>query len=107
MGIEINGHTSSVATQLLDTQKNQKADGATQQGSAASANPAATDQVSMTAQAKTLQALEKQLGNLPIVDGNKVDQIKQAIANGSFEMNPDRVAHKLLSFEQQLNPVSN
>lgn len=38
----------------------------------------------------------------PIVDENRVAHIKAALQSGTYKINPERVAKKLLQFDQQL-----
>lgn len=61
------------------------------------------DTVSFTDTAARLRGLEKTLSALPVVDIHRVESVKQAIASGTFEINPMRVADKLLSFESSLH----
>ena len=44
------------------------------------------------------------MANLPVVDAKRVEQIKQAIDNGSYEVDPVKVADKLMQFEHILKP---
>ena len=63
----------------------------------------ATDQVSLTAQASQLQALESQIATLPVVDTQRVQDVQRTLATGSFQMEPLQVADKVLSFEAGLS----
>ena len=58
-----------------------------------------TDKVAVTDTAVKLQAIEARLADIPEVDAKKVAEIKQAIAEGKFEIDPGRVAEKLIAFE--------
>lgn len=57
------------------------------------------DKVSMTPEATRLQKIEEQLSTVPAVDSAKVAEIKAAIANGSFKIDPQAIAGKLIAFE--------
>ncbi|MEQ6342001.1 MAG: flagellar biosynthesis anti-sigma factor FlgM [Gammaproteobacteria bacterium] len=61
------------------------------------------DTVSFTDTAARLRGLEKTLSALPVVDIHRVEGVKQAIASGAFEINPMRVADRLLNFESSLH----
>jgi negative regulator of flagellin synthesis FlgM len=62
----------------------------------------AGDQVSLTPEAQQLRNLEQQVAAQPVVDTQKVEAVKQSLANGSFEINPDRIAGKMMSLERAL-----
>ncbi len=49
-----------------------------------------------------LQQLEGTLANTPEIDSAKVDEIKQAIAQGRFKVNPEKVADGLLDSVRQM-----
>ncbi len=58
------------------------------------------DQVVLTDSAKRLQAIERQLQEVPVVDSAKVENIRQRIADGSFQIDANSVAEKLLSTDE-------
>ena len=62
---------------------------------------ASTDRTSfsLSPQAQQFQAIEERLRDLPEVDSERVNQIKQAIADGSYQVDSKRIADKLLSLE--------
>lgn len=68
------------------------AQSATQTGTAGS-------QVQLSSQAQQLQAIEERLRDLPEVDSARVEQIKQAIADGSYQPDSSRIADKLIALE--------
>jgi negative regulator of flagellin synthesis FlgM len=70
-------------------------------GAAASA-PVAADHVTLTASARTLQKIEAAVAKAPVVDAAKVQAIKQAVNDGSYQVDAGRVADKLLHFERGL-----
>ena len=65
--------------------------------------PSTSDTVSITDAAARLQSLENTLAELPVVDTQRVEAVKQAISSGSFEVDSARIADKLLNFEQALS----
>ena len=69
----------------------------TSTGSAQEANERPS--VNFSQQAQQLQAIEERLRDLPEVDSERVNQIKQAIADGSYKVDSNRIADKLVSFE--------
>jgi len=60
------------------------------------------DSVNLTASATRIKALEEQVARLPIVDTNKIEQIKSSIDEGSYEVNPERIATKMIQLENDL-----
>jgi negative regulator of flagellin synthesis FlgM len=63
-----------------------------------------SDTVSLSDGAVQLGKLENTVANLPVVDTQRVEQLKQAIENGSYEVDPAKVADKLMQFEHILKP---
>ncbi len=60
------------------------------------------DLVNLTHSAMRIKSLEAQVARLPIVDTQKVEQVKNSISEGTFEFNSARVAEKLINFERDL-----
>ncbi len=58
---------------------------------------AAGDNVSLSSQAQTLGRLEQAMQKSPEVDEAKVSAIKQAIAEGRYQINSDRIAERMLA----------
>ena len=52
--------------------------------------------------ARQLQDLATQLASEPVVDSQRVEAVRSAIENGTFTVNPDRIADKMMSLEQAL-----
>ena len=50
-----------------------------------------------------LSSIEASLANVPVVDTARVDEIKQAITEGRFKVNPEQIADRLLETVQELN----
>lgn len=69
---------------------------------AAGAASAAADSVQLSSLSSHLQAIEKGFADTPIVDTARVAEIKQAIANGHFKVDADKVADRLLKTVQEL-----
>lgn len=60
------------------------------------------DTVNLTDSAQTMQHMERTLANTPAIDHNRVDAIRQAIANGQYRVNSQRVADGLLRADQAM-----
>ncbi len=76
------------------------------QADAAAASSASTaqtgDQVTLTSSARSLQKLSDAVAQAPVVNAAKVSSIKQALANGTYQVDSGRVADKMIQFENGL-----
>jgi negative regulator of flagellin synthesis FlgM len=61
------------------------------------------DGVQITNSARQLAALEQAIRAFPDVNQARVDQIRSAIANGTYQVSPERIAEKLMQMENQLS----
>lgn len=61
--------------------------------------PAASDGVQLSNQ---LQSIHKNLAGMEAFDAERVEKIKQAISEGRFTVNPEKVADRLLESVQEL-----
>jgi len=69
----------------------------------ADAGKAAAGQgIHITDSARQLAALEQAIRSMPEVNEAKVAEIRNAIASGTYQVAPDRIADKLLRMEQEL-----
>lgn len=59
-------------------------------------NPTVSDNVRLTDHSSQLQVLEAQLTDIEVSDPGKVDAIRQAIADGTFQVDEEAVAESLV-----------
>ena len=57
---------------------------------------AKTDKVEISEAAKEIQEVRKQLDNTPDVRSEKVEQLKNQIENGTYEIKSEEIAEKML-----------
>ena len=74
----------------------------TKKMSSESADVKAGTSVQLSTQAAQLQAIEKGFANTPVVDAARVAEIKRAISEGHFTVNPEKVVDGLLKTVQEL-----
>lgn len=77
-----------------------RGDGANpQKGAEGTAPSGVSDSLSLTDTATRLRSLEASLTELPEVDEERVAAIRQALEEGSYQVDAARIADKLLKFE--------
>jgi len=89
-GSQINGTRSAPSIEKQETGK-----------------PNTFDTVSLTDTAANLQKISLAINELPVVDSQRVESIRQAIANGTYEIDPQRTAEKMIGFEAALAATRN
>ncbi|TCS39925.1 flagellar biosynthesis anti-sigma factor FlgM [Reinekea marinisedimentorum] len=58
--------------------------------------------VELSDRGRTMEALESSVQNMPDVDQDKVDSIRNAITNGEYEIDYDKLASAFRRFESEL-----
>ena len=61
------------------------------------------DRVSLTDTASRLRDIEQQLNNTSPVNSERVQAVQTAISNGDYAVDADRIADKMLAFEDFMN----
>ena len=74
------------------------------QGRAAAADKsaAASDTVSITQSGLLMSKLEELVQGTPVVDHDRVAAIKDSLASGTYEIDDQRIADKMLRFERDV-----
>lgn len=84
-----------------ETRQPAKGRGGAAQGLAEQGLPAAQGGLVLTDTARSLQEVERRLSQAPDVDEAKVERIRAAIANGTYQVNAGRGAAKFLAMEAE------
>jgi negative regulator of flagellin synthesis FlgM len=72
----------------------------TAEGSSATAQG---DSVHVSSTARSMTALSQAVADTPEVNMARVSSIEQAIATGSYRVNPERIADSMLRLDQELS----
>lgn len=62
-----------------------------------------TDQVKLSNSSKSMQQIEAEIRDLPEVDDAVVERIRGAIERGEYKIDYEKLAGKMLDFEDRLN----
>lgn len=81
-------------------QANQRSHSAGSQDNKSASLP--NSEVKITDTASKLRQLEAKIASQPVVDTQKVENIKKAIADGTFRVDATRTAEKMAAFESLL-----
>ena len=91
-GVQTGGESSNVLVARTEPTAVQKETGRSQ----------TAETVTLSDFAQQLRSLENHLGAVPVVDTQRVEQVKQSLLNGNYDFNAERVAAKFLQLETQL-----
>ena len=97
---EVNGRGIGGVTPL-DT-RGTKISGSRATDAASAARGQAAEVVTLTDLAARLQALTQSVRDLPVADRERIEQFRDAVADGSYEIDSSAVAEKLSAFEAML-----
>ena len=101
----MNSKINGVAGGPPRVDSNKPASGAESASRPAATSPATrADEVSLTDSAQLMVRLEQVLEALPVVDRERVESIKQAIADGNYAVDAERVAAEVLRMELDIKP---
>jgi negative regulator of flagellin synthesis FlgM len=103
MAINVNQglqNTGAVKTDKIEL--NQQKQQVAQQQAVMSSPVQKQDSVSLTAQAQQFTKAQDKANNSSGIDQEKVDKIKQAIAEGKYKINVEQLAQKIVQFEGDL-----
>ncbi|WP_110947961.1 flagellar biosynthesis anti-sigma factor FlgM [Pseudomonas bohemica] len=91
------GSTSRTATSAKETGKTDAAAAVSSSESVSGSG----ETVHLSSEAQQLQKITDSLRDQPVVNSSRVAELKQAVADGSYKVDSNSVANKLLNFEAQ------
>ena len=101
MSIDING-ISSAKVHVPADESHVKQQVEQQAANTETGKSSTADTVSISDNATQLGKLGNAVDTTPVVDMQRVEQVKQAINNGTYEVDATKVADKLMQFESIL-----
>lgn len=63
---------------------------------------AAGDSLRLTGEAAGLQILQRELSSAPAVDQARVQAVREALEAGTYKIDPDAIASRMLALDEQL-----
>ena len=93
-------HSDILSSQSKKTDKSNEA--STSNESTIANSNSSSETVSITSEASRIRELQSSLANVPDIDLEKVEAIKQEIANGNYPIDHERIASNLLDLEKSL-----
>ncbi|GAB4272775.1 MAG: hypothetical protein Kow0065_21860 [Methylomicrobium sp.] len=64
------------------------------------------DQIDLRVNSSTIQNALNSAAETPVIDNARVDTIKQALSNGTYAIDPERIAQRISQFESPLTENS-
>ncbi|MGR5169405.1 flagellar biosynthesis anti-sigma factor FlgM [Vibrio astriarenae] len=89
-------------TMTTTTRGAQRSDSSSQSTESTGTSQTAQDSVSLSQQSKDIGAMHSNMAQSPSFDSAKVAAIKEAIANGSYAVDAEKLADNMMKFEQEL-----
>ncbi len=102
MSVEIKNLSQAQAKNARESRElfqARQAGGVGPQASKAQAPASAGDTVTLTKTAKRLNDIQQKISAQPVVDAEKVERLRQAIAAGHYKIDAEKIAERLLSEE--------
>ncbi len=104
MSIDINNLGTNTAARSGDSNRVGSNEANKADTQKATGKSSVSDTVSLSETAIRLGQLGIAVENQPVVDTKRVEQVKQAILDGSYNVDPTRIAEKMMELDLALNP---
>jgi negative regulator of flagellin synthesis FlgM len=95
-----NSTTVGSTSRTASTKEASKTDASASTATSTSVNGSG-EAVHLSSEAQQLQKITDSLRDQPVVNSSRVAELKAAVADGSYQVDSNRVASKLLNFEAQ------
>lgn len=99
INIKSTGQAGVNSTRNVDARENKAGD----TSQAASGAETRSDTVSLTNTATQLQSIQHALVDVSVINTDKVEELRAAIADGTYNIDVNELAQNLIDFEQELN----
>ena len=96
----INSNRSQLSSNQAGSVKSQNE---AKEGSQSETSSSAADRVTLTNTASRLQNIEQQLSDASSINNARVAEVQSAITSGDYAIDSDRIADKMLAFEDFMN----
>lgn len=103
MSTEINGLSGYSHASVQKSLETATADRSKSAEDSSALSHQTAETITLTNTAEQLRETEASLASVSVVDNQKVEQIKQSIQDGSYQIDSERIADKLIALEQALN----
>ncbi|MGY5449776.1 flagellar biosynthesis anti-sigma factor FlgM [Agarivorans sp. MS3-6] len=103
MALNINNLGGNRPSQLDTNRVNDKTTKESTEQRSTAGSTAAQDSVMLTNEAQQLNRIQQNLLNESDSRNSKLESIKQAVADGSYQVDANRVAQKMGDFESEFN----
>ncbi|MBD1390822.1 flagellar biosynthesis anti-sigma factor FlgM [Neiella sp. HB171785] len=98
--------SSTAGKSDAQVQQNRQTTQSQSQSSQQAAPATPKDSVSLTQQAQSLGSMQRAMANAPSFSQERVANIKKAIAEGQYKVDPEKLAQKLQAFEKELGNLT-
>jgi negative regulator of flagellin synthesis FlgM len=102
MAIDLNSSFSQQALNGREKVSTQKTNGSAEPAKDTPVRPVQKDTVELSDTVKVMQAADAKIANTPDVDSDRVASLKAAIDSGTYQIDAQRVADKIISFEESM-----
>lgn len=103
MTTKIDSYVSASADTSRNTVKSVEPGSRSGGDNSPAANVSRIDSVKLTPDAVQLQQLEARIAKIPVADHQRVAKVKQAIENGTYKIDSQKIASKLARMEWDLS----